>query len=90
MAVAQEIGFSHRESRGRWWGRSMRIVREASELRGAIESASSEALAAWLRCRVVEIPEKARHVEVQYLGDSHGNAIHLFDRDCSSQRATRG
>ena len=30
--------------------------------------------------------EKARHVEVQCLGDSHGNAIHLFDRDCSSQR----
>ena len=66
----------------------MRIVREASELRGAIESASSEALAAFGSGAVYveKFLEKARHVEVQCLGDSHGNAIHLFDRDCSSQR----
>lgn len=89
VAVAQEIGFPVIvKAAAGGGGRGMRIVREASELRGAIESASSEALAAFGSGAVYveKFLEKARHVEVQCLGDSHGNAIHLFDRDCSSQR----
>ena len=89
VAVAQEIGFPVIvKAAAGGGGRGMRIVREASELRGAIESASSEALAAFGSGAVYveKFLEKARHVEVQCLGDSHGNAIHLFDRDCSSRR----
>ena len=69
-------------------GKGMRVVREAGELAGAFESASSEALASFgdgtvFLERYVENP---RHIEVQILGDNAGNLIHLFDRDCSVQR----
>lgn len=69
-------------------GRGMRIVRDQSELIAALESARQEAQAAFGNGAVYieKFLEHARHVEVQCLGDQHGNAIHLYNRDCTSQR----
>jgi acetyl-CoA carboxylase biotin carboxylase subunit len=69
-------------------GKGMRVVRHAGELREAIEAAHREAEKAFgdgtlLLERYIE---RARHVEVQILGDHHGNVIHLFERECSIQR----
>ncbi|MBT1193415.1 ATP-binding protein, partial [Rhodococcoides kroppenstedtii] len=69
-------------------GRGMRRVAERSGLREAIEAASREAESAFgdgtvfLEQAVVE----PRHIEVQILADTHGNVMHLFERDCSVQR----
>ena len=69
-------------------GRGIREVRTPGELPAQLESAVREAESAFGDGRVmleklVEIP---RHIEVQVFGDSHGNAVHLFERDCSLQR----
>src|SRR5207244_4346066 len=69
-------------------GRRMRGVTEPVELEEAIERARSESkLAFGSEALFVEkwLP-KVRHIEVQILGDQHGNVIHLFERDCSVQR----
>lgn len=69
-------------------GRGMRIVREAGELSEAIESARSEAERSFGdgTLLVEKFIEGARHVEVQIFGDEHGNFMHLYERDCSTQR----
>ena len=69
-------------------GRGMRIVRDQSELISALESARQEAEAAFGNGAVYieKFLENARHIEVQCMGDQHGNAIHLYNRDCTSQR----
>ena len=69
-------------------GRGMRVVETADELPGAIEVARREAAAAFGNDEVYleKLVRRARHVEVQVLGDSHGNLVHLFERDCSVQR----
>lgn len=69
-------------------GRGMRIVHDASELADAIESATREAHAAFGDGTVFIEPylERGRHIEVQIMGDAHGNVIHLHERDCSVQR----
>lgn len=69
-------------------GRGIRIVRDRSELRGAFEQAAAEAQAAFGdRALFMErYIENARHVEVQILADTHGNVVHLAERDCSLQR----
>ncbi|MGQ0624341.1 MAG: acetyl-CoA carboxylase biotin carboxylase subunit [Sporichthyaceae bacterium] len=69
-------------------GRGMRIVRSLGEVGPAFQTASAEALAAFGDGRVYleRYVENARHVEVQILADTHGNVIHLGDRDCSTQR----
>jgi 3-methylcrotonyl-CoA carboxylase alpha subunit len=69
-------------------GKGMRLVHEEAALRGAIESARREALSAFgdgtlIVERYVQGP---RHVEIQILGDRHGNLVHLFERECSIQR----
>src|SRR5205807_6736631 len=69
-------------------GRGMRVVREGKDLRGKLEEAQREAGAAFGRAEVfVEryVP-RAKHIEVQILGDQHGNLVHLWERDCSVQR----
>lgn len=69
-------------------GRGMRVVRTAEELPGFLEQAQREAKTAF-GCGDVFIEkfvEKARHIEVQIIGDHHGNLLHLFERDCSVQR----
>ncbi len=69
-------------------GRGMRIVRDSSELAEALESARREAERAFGdgSLLIERYIEDARHVEFQIFGDSHGNLIHLFERDCSVQR----
>ncbi|HUH01068.1 MAG TPA: acetyl-CoA carboxylase biotin carboxylase subunit [Kofleriaceae bacterium] len=86
---AEEVGFPLllKASAG-GGGKGMRIVREAARLEAAIESAKREAASAFgddtmLLERYIERP---RHVEMQILGDHHGNLVHLFERECSIQR----
>lgn len=69
-------------------GRGMRIVRNKSNLREAFERAKSEAKASFGNDEVYveKLIENPKHIEVQIIGDAHGNIIHLFDRDCSVQR----
>ncbi len=69
-------------------GRGMRIVRSADDLAEAVASASREAESAFGDGTVFIEPylERGRHVEVQILGDAHGNIIHLGERECSIQR----
>jgi propionyl-CoA carboxylase alpha chain len=69
-------------------GKGMRVVRDASELSEAIESARREAEKAFGDGTLLleKYIDRARHVEVQILGDNHGNLIHLFERECSIQR----
>ncbi|MDP6601858.1 MAG: acetyl-CoA carboxylase biotin carboxylase subunit [Phycisphaerales bacterium] len=69
-------------------GRGMRIAEDEQSLRAGIVAAQQEAEAAFGNGAVYveKFLQSARHVEVQVLGDKHANAIHLFNRDCSSQR----
>ena len=69
-------------------GRGMRIARNDDELRAGVDSAQQEAAAAFGdgRVYVEKFLEHARHFEIQCIGDDHGNAVHLFERDCTTQR----
>ncbi|MCC6320587.1 MAG: acetyl-CoA carboxylase biotin carboxylase subunit [Phycisphaerales bacterium] len=69
-------------------GRGMRVCHNEMALRTNLRNASQEALNAFGNGAVFieKFLEHARHVEVQCLGDKHGGAIHLFERDCSMQR----
>jgi 3-methylcrotonyl-CoA carboxylase alpha subunit len=69
-------------------GRGMRIVRSSSELAPAILSAKREAKAAFGddRMLIEKFVENPRHIEVQIIGDSHGNLLSLFERECTLQR----
>ena len=69
-------------------GKGMKIVRSREELQPAIESAAREATKAFGDARLLleRYIEEPRHVEFQIFGDSHGNIVHLFERDCSIQR----
>ncbi len=69
-------------------GRGMRVVKKESELSGLLDEAQGEAARAFGNGAVFlerYIP-RAKHIEVQILGDQHGNVIHLHERDCSVQR----
>jgi 3-methylcrotonyl-CoA carboxylase alpha subunit len=69
-------------------GRGMRIVHAASEFEAALASATQEAASAFGDERVLieRFVTKPRHIEMQVFADTHGNAVHLFERDCSAQR----
>src|SRR4051794_13981995 len=69
-------------------GRGMRIVRSSDELVEAVEGAQREAASAFGNGTVFleKYVESPRHIEVQIFGDTHGNYIHLFERECSIQR----
>lgn len=69
-------------------GKGMRIVREPRNLQREYAAASREAATSFGdgTVYVERLLEKSRHVEVQVLCDSHGNAVHLFERECSIQR----
>jgi len=69
-------------------GRGMRVIRDEAQLLRDVPAAKREAKAAFGKDEVYleKLVERARHVEVQILGDTHGNVVHLFERDCSVQR----
>lgn len=69
-------------------GRGMRVVHAADKLQEAVESAQREAGAAFGVADVFleKFVVRAKHIEVQLLGDKHGGLVHLFERDCSIQR----
>jgi 3-methylcrotonyl-CoA carboxylase alpha subunit len=69
-------------------GRGMRVVRSADELAPAIVSAKREAKAAFGddRMLIEKYVDNPRHIEVQIVGDSHGNLVSLFERECTLQR----
>jgi pyruvate carboxylase len=66
----------------------MRVVENVDELPGALEVARREAKAAFGNDEVYleKLVRRARHVEVQVLGDRYGELVHLFERDCTVQR----
>jgi acetyl-CoA carboxylase biotin carboxylase subunit len=69
-------------------GKGMRIVRDAESLEESISSARSEAERAFGNgtLYVERLIDRARHIEVQIIGDTHGHLVHLFERDCTLQR----
>jgi pyruvate carboxylase len=69
-------------------GRGMRIVEHEGELAQGVVAARREARAAFGKDEVYleKLIRRARHVEVQILGDWHGNLVHLYERDCTVQR----
>ncbi|SFI55020.1 pyruvate carboxylase [Aerobium aerolatum] len=87
--MADEIGYPLM-LKASWGGggRGMRVIRAREDLAREVNEARREARAAFGKDEVYleKLIERARHVEVQVLGDTHGNAVHLFERDCSIQR----
>ena len=69
-------------------GRGMRVVERPEQLAGLLEEAQTEAAAAFGNGAVFleRFIRRPRHIEVQILGDRHGNILHLYERDCSVQR----
>ncbi len=69
-------------------GRGMRVIGDESSLLEQVSMARREAQAAFGNDEVYleKLVRNARHVEVQVIGDTHGNVVHLFERDCSVQR----
>ena len=69
-------------------GKGMRVVNQVEELKEAIESARREALNAFgdERLLVEKYIPNAHHIEFQVFGDQHGHLVHLFERECSTQR----
>jgi acetyl-CoA carboxylase biotin carboxylase subunit len=89
LSVATEIGYPIAlKAVSGGGGKGMRVVRAEDELAIAFRSAASEALAAFgdPSMYLERLVDRPRHVEVQFLADAHGNAIHLGERECSIQR----
>lgn len=89
VKVAAEIGYPVIiKAAAGGGGRGMRVCHNEGTLRVNIKQAGTEALAAFGNGAVFieKFLEDAQHVEVQCLGDKHGNAIHLWERNCSLQR----
>src|SRR5438874_11819647 len=87
--LAGQMGFPVMlKAAGGGGGKGMRLVEAAGQLKSALRAARSEAKSAFGDDRVYV--EKAivrpRHIEVQVLGDTHGNVVHLYERECSVQR----
>jgi len=89
VACAAEIGYPVIiKAAAGGGGRGMRVCHNEATLRTNVKKAQQEASAAFGDGSVFieKFLERARHVEVQCLGDKHGGAVHLFERDCSMQR----
>ncbi|MEK0435181.1 MAG: hypothetical protein RL369_1230, partial [Pseudomonadota bacterium] len=88
-AMAAEVGYPLM-LKASWGGggRGMRVIESEAELPSQLEVARREAAAAFGNDEMYleKLVRRARHVEVQILGDTQGNLIHLFERDCSVQR----
>jgi 3-methylcrotonyl-CoA carboxylase alpha subunit len=86
---AQRIGFPMMiKATAGGGGKGMRVVHAAQDFRDALEGAKREAKNAFGDDRVLleKYIQKPRHIEFQIFGDSHGNVVHLFERECSLQR----
>ncbi len=89
VALATEIGFPViLKAAAGGGGRGMKIVREPRALAQAFATASAEAVNAFSNgdMYLERYVEKPRHIEIQIVGDTHGNVVHLFERECSVQR----
>ncbi|MGQ9602953.1 MAG: acetyl-CoA carboxylase biotin carboxylase subunit [bacterium] len=89
ISVAEEIGYPVIvKASGGGGGKGMRIAHDEEELKRVFVQAASEAEASFGNPAVYveKLIEKPRHIEIQVLCDSHGNAIYLGERDCSIQR----
>ena len=89
IALAEKIGYPVIiKAAGGGGGRGMRVVRAEGELVSSIETTQAEAEAAFGNGMVYmeKFLETPRHVEIQVMADTHGNAVHLAERDCSMQR----
>ncbi|MGH6925298.1 MAG: biotin carboxylase N-terminal domain-containing protein, partial [Propylenella sp.] len=89
QSAADEIGYPLM-LKASWGGggRGMRVIRDKAALVRDVTEAKREAKAAFGKDEVYleKLVERARHVEVQILGDAYGNCVHLFERDCTIQR----
>ncbi|QDK78038.1 pyruvate carboxylase [Spirosoma sp. KCTC 42546] len=89
LTEAQRIGFPIMvKAAAGGGGRGMRVVREAQEFEKAFAEAKNEARNAFGDDTIFleKFIEEPKHIEVQLLGDQHGNIVHLYERDCSVQR----
>ncbi len=89
LAEAERIGFPLMlKAAAGGGGRGMRVVRDAESLQKAYREARGEAKTAFGDDTVFleKFVESPKHIEVQLVGDSHGNLVHLYERDCSVQR----
>ncbi len=89
LRFAEQVGFPVliKASAG-GGGKGMRVARDAAELPANFTAARNEAAAAFGNDAVYleKYLNRPRHVEIQVLADTHGNAVHLYERDCSIQR----
>jgi len=89
VAIAEKIGLPVM-LKASWGGggRGMRRIMDADEIVESVKAAKREAKAAFGKDEVYfeKLVQRARHVEVQILGDTAGNLVHLYERDCSVQR----
>jgi len=89
IRMAHEVGYPIM-LKASWGGggRGMRVIRSDDDLKRESLEARREAMAAFGKDEIYleKLVERARHVEVQILGDGQGTAVHLFERDCSVQR----
>jgi pyruvate carboxylase len=89
LPIAAEVGYPLM-LKASWGGggRGMRVIETEQDLLSQLPVARREAMAAFGNDEVYleKLVRRARHVEVQILGDLHGNIVHLFERDCSVQR----
>jgi 3-methylcrotonyl-CoA carboxylase alpha subunit len=89
LAAAERIGWPVMvKAAGGGGGKGIRVVHRAADLPEALAAARREAQHAFNDPRLFleKFVEHARHIEIQVLADSHGNVIHLFERECSTQR----
>jgi pyruvate carboxylase len=89
MRLAQQVGYPVM-LKASWGGggRGMRVIESDAQLAELLPAARREARAAFGNDEVYleKLVRRARHLEVQILADTHGNIVHLFERDCSVQR----
>jgi propionyl-CoA carboxylase alpha chain len=89
VGVAREIGYPVMlKATAGGGGKGMRIARDDAEVRDGFVSAANEARASFADDRIFieKYIDQPRHIEIQVLGDAHGNVVHLGERECSIQR----